>query len=346
MNEKKNVVVIGGGTGTHTVLKGLKRYQKQLHISAIVTMADSGGSTGRLRDEFGQLPVGDARMALVALASDADSHDNLLRDLFLYRFAKGDGLSGHNFGNLLLVALTEILGSEEAAIRAAGKVLRVQGSVIPVTNEPVDLEATYADGTVVTGEHSIDEPTIPQQTEHRITKLNVVPDATINEQAEQAILDADMIVLGPGDLYTSVLANCVVEGVSSAIRHSSAKVVYVSNLMTKLGQTTGFGTKEHVQEIKKYTGVTPEYLLVNTALFPAELLARYSEEGEYPVEYNGSVEGCIAIEANLLATEAVQTAKGDVLKRSLIRHDSRLLARQLVDILWKFLSQPVCIIQI
>ena len=151
--DKKNVVVIGGGTGTHTVLQGLKRYQKQLNVSARVTMADSGGSTGRLRDEFGFLPVGDVRMALAALASDVDEHEELVRELFMYRFAKGDGLSGHNFGNLLLVALTDILGSEEAAIKAAARVLRVQGTVVPVTTGTVDLVATYDDGVVVRGEH-------------------------------------------------------------------------------------------------------------------------------------------------------------------------------------------------
>lgn len=330
---KKNVVVIGGGTGTHTVLRGLKRYKKQLDISAVVTMADSGGSTGRLRDEFGQLPVGDARMALVALASDIDEHDSLLRELFLYRFAKGNGLSGHNFGNLLLVALTEILGSEEKAIRTAGRVLRVQGSVLPVTHEPVDLRAEYEDGNIVTGEHSIDEPTDSKQDSHRIVDLSVVPKAKISEQAEQAILDADMIILGPGDLYTSVLANCVVDGVASAIKHSGARLVYISNLMTKVGQTSGYGTKEHLEEISKYIGSTPDYMLVNTAKLPADLLSRYAEEKELPVEYNGTVGDCKVIEAELLAAEEVQTAKGDVLKRSLIRHDPRSLAQHILDIL-------------
>lgn len=330
--EQKRVVVIGGGTGTHTVLRGLKRYKKQLQISVAVTMADSGGSTGRLRDEFGYLPVGDARMALAALASDLDKHEDLLRDLFLYRFAKGNGLSGHNFGNIFLVALTDILGSEYEAIQAAGKVLRVQGDVLPVCHERVDLVAEYANGTIVTGEHEIDEPKDEAQDKHRIVNLSVTPSAKVSEQAEQAILDADLIVLGPGDLYTSVLANCVVDGVATAIRHSGAKVVVVSNLMTKYGQTSGFGTKEHLAEIVKYTEVVPDYLLFNTAPFPDDLQKRYAKENEFPVVNNGVVEDCKLIEADLLAKEAVQTAKGDVLKRSLIRHDSRALAQQLLDI--------------
>lgn len=331
--KKQNVVVIGGGTGTHTVLRGLKQYQKQLNVSAVVTMADSGGSTGRLRDEFGYLPVGDVRMALVALASDVDEQEELLRKLFLYRFDKGDGLSGHNFGNLLLVALTDILGSEEAAIRAAARVLRVRGTVVPVTTEKVDLVATYDDGVQVIGEHDIDEPTT-ERAQHKITKLDITPQASISEAAESTILNADLIVLGPGDLYTSVLANCVVDGVPEAIRNSSAKLVYICNLMTKLGQTSGMGVAEHVTEITRYVGQCPDAVFVNTGEFPTDLLERYAADKEFPVAVDfEKCDDCEYITADLLATEAVQTATGDTLKRSLIRHDSRKLARKLVDLL-------------
>lgn len=327
----KNIVVIGGGTGTHTVLRGLKRYQKQVKLSAIVTMADSGGSTGRLRDEFGYLPVGDVRMALAALASDIDHHEELLRELFLYRFDKGDGLSGHNFGNLLLVALTDILGSEEAAIRAAGKLLRVQGRVIPVTTEKVNLVAEYADGKIVTGEHEIDEP--DESRYHQpITKLSVSPHTSIGERAENALLDADLIVLGPGDLYTSVLANVVVDGVAQAIKNSGARIAYVCNLMTKNGQTIGMGVAEHVSEITRYIGKEPEYVFVNNTAFPNELVEKYQTEGEFPVEMNAVGGSCKVIQADLLAVEAVQTASGDTLKRSLIRHDSRKLARKIMEV--------------
>jgi uncharacterized cofD-like protein len=332
MTGKKKIVVIGGGTGTHTVLQGLKRYQTQAHLCAVVTMADSGGSTGRLRDEFGYLPVGDVRMALAALASDIDHHEELLRELFLYRFDKGEGLSGHNFGNLLLVALSDILGSEEAAIRAAGKLLRVQGRVIPVTTQKVHLVAQYADGQVVTGEHDIDEPECERE-KYPITNLSVTPPATISERAEDALLQADLIVLGPGDLYTSVLANVVVDGVPEAIRNSAAAVVYVSNLMTKRGQTTGMGVAQHVAQLKQYIGRAPDCVLVNTTPLPPELLQKYASDNEYPVEFNLEANGCRVIPADLLATAAVQTASGDTLKRSLIRHDSRKLARKLIELL-------------
>lgn len=330
--DKKNVVVIGGGTGTHTVLQGLKRYQKQLNVSAVVTMADSGGSTGRLRDEFGFLPVGDVRMALAALASDVDEHEELVRELFMYRFAKGDGLSGHNFGNLLLVALTDILGSEEAAIKAAARVLRVQGTVVPVTTGTVDLVATYDDGVVVRGEHEIDEPAT-ERLKHKIMQLAVAPKAVISESAESVLLDADLIILGPGDLYTSVLANCVVEGVPEAIRNSVGTLVYISNLMTKSGQTSNMGVKEHLAEVERYVGRLPDYALVNTGEMPADLLERYAVDKEFPVALNYKGNGCKVIAEDMLATEAVHTASGDVLKRSLIRHDSRKLARKLMDVL-------------
>ena len=184
---KKRVVVVGGGTGTHTVLRGLRAYADRLDITAIVSMADSGGSTGRLRDEFGFLPIGDVRNALSALASEGDAQDDLLRQLFMYRFDKGEGLSGHNFGNLFLTALTDILGSEEAAIKAASHILKVSGRVVPVTTSDVQLVATYEDGTVVVGENDIDE-TLTYQGEARIVSLGVTPEAFITADAREAIV--------------------------------------------------------------------------------------------------------------------------------------------------------------
>lgn len=330
--QKKRIVVIGGGTGTHTVLRGLKRYQKQVELTAIVTMADSGGSTGRLRDEFGVLPVGDVRMALAALAKDNDNHEELLRELFLYRFDKGNGLSGHNFGNLFLIALTEILGSEEEAIRAAGKVLGVQGRVVPVTTQKVNLVAAYENGRVLHCEHEIDEPADDIARE-RIVDLTVTPDIPVNPKAEEAILNADLVVIGPGDLYTSVLANCVVSGVADALRRTTAPVVYVSNLMTKLGQTTDMGVREHVAEIKRYIKRLPDVVIANTSTFPDDLLKRYAADGEYPVTTNADDDCGEVIAGDFVASEEVVTAKGDVLKRSLIRHDSNKLASTLMDIL-------------
>jgi len=330
--QKKQLVTIGGGTGTHTVLRGLKQYQHKVALTAVVTMADSGGSTGRLRDEFGYLPVGDVRMALAALASDIDQHEELVRELFLHRFAKGAGLNGHNVGNLLLVALTDILGSEEAAISAAGKLLRVQGRVLPVSTDHTDLIATYSDGVVVTGEHQIDEPQA-DRFPHQITNIAVSPGVRVNARVQDAIREADLIVLGPGDLYTSVLANIAVPGVASALRDTKAQLVYVANLMTKQGQTSNMGVREHVDEITAYVGRTPDTVLVNLTRLPAELLDTYALDQEFPVIFNYEEQTARVVPADLLASETIATKAGDTLKRSLIRHDPDKIARKLIELL-------------
>jgi uncharacterized cofD-like protein len=327
------VVVIGGGTGTHTVLKGLKQYSDDLSLTAIVSMADSGGSTGRLRDEFGQLPAGDVRNALTALAADGDTHDELLRELFVYRFSRGEGLYGHNFGNLFLTVLTDILGSEVAAIEAASRILRVKGRVIPVTTDHVHLQATYADGKVVTGEHDIDEWQDPARQAVRITELSLTPQAYLYDTARAAIKEADLIVLGPGDLYTSVLANCVVEGFKEAILESRATVVYVCNLMSKAGQTIGMHAEEHLKEISRYIGKAPDYMLYNSAALPSDLLLKYAGEGDHPVLDNCGPSNTKIVRIPLVATEEIRTVSGDTLTRSLIRHDSTKLAAGLMPLL-------------
>lgn len=330
--QKKRIVTIGGGTGTHTVLRGLKQFQNKVDLTAVVTMADSGGSTGRLRDEFGYLPVGDIRMALAALASDIDAHEELVRELFLHRFAKGSGLNGHNVGNLLLVALTDILGSEEAAIVTASKLLRVQGSVLPVTTTQVDLVAHYSDGTTVVGEHEIDEPA-PDRFGCTIEKISLTPEVAVNPAVVDAILKADMVVLGPGDLYTSLLANIVVPGVASALSDTTAQLVYVANLMTKQGQTTDMGVYEHVVTVRDYIGRSPDVLMVNVDRLPQDLVRTYAHDQEFPVEFNYETNDIRIVPADLLGSEEVVSKAGDVLKRSLIRHDSDKLARKLIELL-------------
>ncbi len=330
--KKKKVVVVGGGTGTHTTLRGLRAFAEELDITAVVSMADDGGSTGRLRDEFGGLPVGDVRNALTALASDGDEHNQLLRQLFSYRFHRGSGLSGHNFGNIFLTVLTEILGDEVKAIEAVSKILRVSGRVLPVTTDNVHLAAEYADGTKVVGEHRIDEP--DHDAEMRIINLYLEPKGKIAEEAEEALLFADLIILGPGDLYTSVLANCVVEGFSEALKRSQGKVIYVCNLMSKKGQTVGFNAKEHIDEIIKYTKITPFGIVVNSTIFPRELLKKYAEEGDFPVLNNCRDNSGYKIYSRPLASENESVGvKGDEVKRSLIRHNPDLLAQVILDIL-------------
>lgn len=332
MTHKKRIVVVGGGTGTYTVLTGLKKYADQVDITAIVAMTDSGGSTGRLRDEFGYLPVGDVRMALAALASEGDEHDALIRKLFLHRFSTDGTVSGHNFGNLFLMALTDILGTEEEAITAASRVLRVCGTVLPVTKKKVDLVAEYADGRHIVGEHEIDEPHQGAPT-GKITRLGTTLEATLNTRARAALLEADLIVLGPGDLYTSVLANCVVDGFKEAIQESKGTMVYVANLMTKVGQTSGMGVRSHVEEIAKYSGRMPDVVVVNDATLPEEMLRRYEADGEYPVLIDCEGLSCSVVKKGLCSTEGITRKKGDILKRSLIRHDSDALAQVLMELL-------------
>ena len=329
--QNKSVVVIGGGTGIYPTLKGLKQY-KDIDVTAIITMADSGGSTGRLRDEFGQLPVGDVRMALAALSADVDNHDELLRELFLYRFAKGSGLSGHNLGNLLLVALTEMLGSELEAVKVASRILRVQGTVLPVTADHVHIVATYDDGVEIEGEHDIDEPAKDRHNQ-RITSFCTNPKATITPDAEAAILQADLIVLGPGDLYTSLLANCAVEGVSEAIQAAQAQFVFVTNLMTKQGQTQNMTAKDHVDEVLKYVGRAPDTVIVNTTVVSDDLLAKYAEAHQYPVVDDANQVACNIVRADLLDDEPVTLKAGDALQRSLVRGDAKKMGQVIYDLL-------------
>ncbi len=328
---KKRVVVIGGGTGTFSVLSGLKAHADRLDIAAVITMADSGGSTGKLRDEFGYLPVGDVRMALVALADEGLADQAELRRLFLHRFEKGGmNLAGHNFGSLLLVALTDIMGSEVEAVRFAGRLLRTKGVVLPVSTDDLTLVAEYADGVTVRGETHIDEPE-PGRDQCRITDLRVEPHGTVTDEARRAIEEADMIVLGPGDLYTSVLAVCVVPGVAEAVQRSGAELVYISNLMSKFGQTTGMTVAECAGEVERYLGRSLDRVIVNSAAIPDELLARYEEEGEYPVRDDGtrSVEMY-----DVMSHATVARAAADTLKRSLVRHDPEKLATVILRSLW------------
>lgn len=326
--EKPNIVCIGGGTGTFVALSGLKTYP--YNLSAIVTMSDSGGSNKRIRDEFGLLPTSDIRQCLIALSAEK-GRTGLLRKLFMYRFEKGAGISGMTFGNLFMAALSDILGSQEEAIRATSKVLRINGTVIPVTYSNTNLFATYENGHTVAEEHLIDEP------EHdgklRIAKLYLEPEAAANPQALDAIAKADLIVLGPGDLYTSLLPNLLVNGVAEAIKKSSAKKVYVMNLMTKYGQTYDYSCLDHVKVLEEYIGKSLNYVLVNSAPFPKEVVAKYEDMKEYPVVDDLPEKAYYqVVRCPIISAIVVEKSTTDELIRSLIRHDSDKLAAELVKL--------------
>jgi uncharacterized cofD-like protein len=318
------IVVVGGGTGTYTLLRGLKQHVPAVSLTAIVTMADSGGSTGRLRDQFGYLPVGDVRQALAALAPEDDAHQELLRQLFLYRYEKGEGLTGHNFGNLLLTALTDITGSEVAAIGAAAKLLRIAGSVIPVTTEPADLVACYDTGVEIVGEHTIDAQTVcPGE---YISALSLRPRVALNPAAAKAIAAADLIVLGPGDLYTSILANCVVDGFAAAVCASQAKRVYVLNLMGKACQTEQLDAAGHVAELERYLGCALTHIVVPEVAPASDLVARYEAAGDVVIDPTTITSDTRVVRGNIIAAVAAPPQVGDALTRSYIRHDSNRLA--------------------
>lgn len=324
----KKVVVIGGGTGTYTVLSGLKTFD--LDLAAIVSMADSGGSAKKERDEWGLLPVSDLRKALIALAPDDDS--TLLRELFNYRFSEGVGVEGMTFGNLFLVALSNILGSQEEAIAHAARLLKVKGRVLPVTLEDTNLVAEYEEGKTVVGEHAIDEP------EHdgrlRIRKIYLLPTPKGYPEAIQAIKDAEVLVMGPGDLYTSLIPNLLVEGVAEAVRKSKGVKIFILNLMNKYGQTYGFSTVDHVGEVEKHLGgETFNFVLMNHSPHPQEILSLYAQEKSYPIEDNLEDAHFRVIRGDFLSDQIFQPEEGDSLRRSLIRHDPAKIARAILEII-------------
>lgn len=334
MNNSFKISVIGGGTGTFTILSGLKKYNS-LNLTAIVSSADDGGSNKKFRDEFGLLPPSDFRQCLVALSSDEPSHA-IFRKLMMYRFSKGVGLEGQTFGNILIAALTEIEGSQLNAFEEVGKILNIKGQIIPITTENIRLMAEYDNGSISYGEHLIDEPEDFHEESLKVKRLFLNRKAEIYEKAKDAILNSDYIILGPGDLYTSTLANFVVDGAKDAISESKAKIIYIGNLMTKFGQTYKFKVSDHIEEIKKYTGRVPDYILINNSQLNPEALKTYQEtKNDVQVEDDLNdldyVDSKI-IRADLVSNQIIEKHASDKLVRSLIRHDSNKLAEIIYNI--------------
>lgn len=326
----KKVVVIGGGTGTFVVLSGLKKWVKEL--VAVVSMADSGGANKKIRDEFGLLPTSDIRQCFVALASGSSETEKIMRQLFTYRFTKGNGLTGMTFGNLFMAALADILGSQFEAIEKTGKVLRINGKVIPVSMENVELNARYENNTVLNGEHIIDEPPPTHDCNQKIVDLWVEPRAKASKEALEEIKSADLIILGPGDLYTSTLANLVIDGIGKAIFQSKGKLLFILNLMTKSGQTTGFTATDHINQIKNYTGRLPDFVFLNNKSIPPQICEKYwKEEKSIPVKDDLPQKTSYKVfRADFLSDLIYEKPSADALKRSLVRHDSDKIAKQAV----------------
>jgi uncharacterized cofD-like protein len=317
----KRLVVIGGGTGTYVVLSGLKLFPYD--ISAIVSTVDSGGSTGKLRDQYGALPPGDMRQCLVALSEAPD----LWRKLFLYRFENGD-FEGHNFGNIFLTALEKIAPDYNEVIEMASYILQTKGHVIPVTYKKVHLCAQYADGEIIETEDLIDSAFHKVE---RIEKVFLKPEAKAQPQAIQAIKKAEYIILGPGDLYTSIVPNLIMEGMKDAIVRSSAQIIYITNLMTKPGQTPHYTAMDHVRDTEKYLGRKIDKILVNNKPISKEVLTYYKKYGSELVRDDIDQKKYQVVRHDLLSPGVIKQSEADKVFRSILRHDSLKIAHALHD---------------
>jgi uncharacterized cofD-like protein len=323
------VVVIGGGTGSFALLSALKHY---IHtVTALVNMSDDGGSTGHLRDELGVLPPGDARQCLVALSHS----DDTMRELFNYRFPEGT-FAGHSFGNLFLSAVEKMTGSFAEGIQLASHILNITGQVVPVTHDKVTLVLEHADKTIMRGEDNVDHQGFGGQ-QRPLVRLD--PEAHLNPLAKQAILEADMVVIAPGDVYSSIGSALAVRGMTEALAMSAAKKVYVCNLVTKPGQTDGFGVTDFATEIERLMGGTNllDYVLYNNTKPEEGLLKKYARDREFWVGYDAETlaeQHYEAIGGDYVSHQPVKIAPGDPLAatRSFIRHDGDKVSRALMKI--------------
>jgi uncharacterized cofD-like protein len=324
----KKIVTIGGGTGGFTVNRGLHKYP--VFPTAICTVFDSGGSSGILRDEFGSLPQGDIRRCLLALADDKD---DTLRQLFSYRFENGSSpssaLRDHSLGNLLLLAAEKTWGSVEGISRVSS-LLRVNGKVLPISTDNANVFGELSDGSVIKGETNIDLR--PLDDDRIIKKIWLEPSAVISREAAEAIMEADTIVFGPGDLYTSIIPNLLVSGVAEAIAKSSAKVIYVANLMTKWAETRDFTLADFLRTTLSYNIGRDKFdaVLVNTTPIPEDIAEIYREKDKStPVLYKPEDE-------KVLGLYTKNVGKGDLLsqdglKQKLVRHGVSKLAKAIVE---------------
>jgi len=321
-----NIVAIGGGTGLSTVLRGLKRHVHAdsgwsiSNLAAIVTVTDEGGSSGVLRREFGMLPPGDIRNCIVALAEE----EQLLSRLFNYRFETGDSaLKGHSLGNILLTAMTDITGSFDNAILAASEVLAIRGEIYPSTLQDVRLTAALTDGTVLVGEVAISgsylgEKIDPKPRHARIARLSLdPPDAAPVDHALDALSKADLILIGPGSLYTSVLPNLLIAPMADALRSSRALRVYICNVMTQPGETDGYSAEDHLLAIIEHAGLVVDVMIINGRRPSEAILKNYAEQNQFPVSFD--------IEA--IRELGVTPFFGDIIAEGdFVRHDAAALS--------------------
>lgn len=331
MNEiRKRIVTIGGGTGSFTLLTGLKKYP--VDISAIVSMADDGGSTGVLRDELGVLPPGDVRQCLVALSESSET----LRELMSYRF-EGGGLKGHSFGNLFLSALEKTKGSFAKGVEEAAQILNIKGEVIPVTDQDTNLCMELKNGKILKGEEQINHNFELEKI--GVRKSYLYPRTRANKKAVERIKEADLIVIGPGNHYCSIIPNLLVEGIPEAIRKSKAKVVYNCNLVNKKGHNEKFTLDDYVNSINKYVGKGRiDFVTFNTKKPNKKLIEKYESHRELLVGFDGSQKikrSYRVVLTDVLSDKKPKFSKADAIasQRAFIRHDSDKLAKVIMALL-------------
>lgn len=321
----KKITAMGGGTGTFVVLSGLKQHNVDLGV--IVNMMDSGGSTGRLRVQLGVLPPGDIRQCFVALSEAPD----LWRRLFLYRFDSGDFV-GHNFGNIFLSALEKVSVNYDQVLETASFVLKTKGKVLPVTHEKTNLCVEYENGKILKGEGSIDENKFEKS---RIKTAFLEPSVSAYPSAIERILDSDMIVIGPGDLYTSIIPLFLVDGVREALQTTKAKLVYVVNLMTKSGQTNNYTAKDHVHDIEQYLGKQIDTIIIHKGSLSESIVEWYESHHEHPVQ-DDLADDSRVVRSNVADNTPVEQNTADKISsyaRSILRHDSIRLAKAVIQLL-------------
>ena len=310
-----NVTVVGGGHGLSVLLRGIKAATS--NVTAVVTVADDGGSSGRLREEFGIIPPGDLRNCLVALADT----EPLMEKLFQYRFKGKTELAGHSFGNLFIAAMNEVTGDMEQALRESSKVLAVKGQVLPASKDHVRLDAVMEDGTVVQGESNI--PEVHKQ----IHRVRLFPEEVQPVQsALDALANADAIILGPGSLYTSIMPNLLVDKVAETIRKSKAIKIYICNVMTQPGETDGYTASMHAKAIIDHGGKgIIDYMLVNDAPISADMQDFYATKGAYPVE----------VDEEAINALGVGFVKADIINENeVIRHDPDKLSQAVMNMVY------------
>ncbi len=322
----KRIVTVGGGTGSYVTLSGLK-YIPDIAITALVTMADDGGSTGVLRDELGVLPPGDVRQCLIALSA----HDTVLRKVMGYRFSEGS-LSGHSFGNIFLAVLEKVSGDFAKGVEIASEILNIKGRVIPITNDKAELVMTLSNGTDLFGENSINHATVQHD---GVANISYKHPVQLNDHAREALLLADAIVLGPGNYYCSVLPNILVEGFKEALHETKAKIIFPVNLTNKLGHTMHWGVTQYVEHLESILGRNVDVVLINTERPSDEQVATYALKEGDGVLVIDDYKGDNAVRAPLLSHALIEEQPGDVIAslRSFIRHSSRRLAHAIMETL-------------